>query len=98
MPLFALIGRDGPRGAELRKVHREGHLANVERLAEAGRIRYAGPLVDEAGQMTGSVIVFEAGSLEAARETFARDPYVTEGIFADYEVIETRQVFPRAGG
>ena len=29
MPHFAIIGRDGPRGAELRTQHREAHLAGI---------------------------------------------------------------------
>lgn len=95
MGLFVLIGRDGSRGSELRKVHREAHLSNLEPLATSGRVRFAGPLVDESGAPCGSVIVFEAEGLEAAREFARSDPYVTEGIFERYEVMETRQVFPR---
>ena len=96
MPLFCLIGRDGARGPELRRQHREAHLANLEPLEHAGRIRYAGPLVDPEGDPCGSVIVFEAPDLEAAQAFAARDPYVTRGIFERHEVLETRQVFPRS--
>jgi hypothetical protein len=96
MPLYAMIGRDGPRGLELRKLHREAHLAGLEPLDRAGRIRFAGPLRDEAGEPRGSVVVFEAESLAAARAQAAADPYVTRGVFASYEVFETLAVFPRA--
>lgn len=95
MPLFAMIGRDGPRGVELRKVHREAHLANLEPLARAGRVRFGGPLVDTDGDPCGSVVIFEADDLAAAQAFAAGDPYVTAGIFASYEVLETRAVFPR---
>ncbi len=95
MPLYVLIGRDGPRGLELRKAHRAAHLANLEPLVEAGRVVYAGPLVGDDGNPCGSVIVFDAPDLESARGFAARDPYVTEGIFEHHEVLETRQVFPR---
>ena len=95
MPLFALIGRDGPRGAELRKLHREAHLAGIESLDRAGRIRHAGPLLAEGGHPVGSVVVFEADSLDAARALAAGDPYVVEGVFESYEVRETRAVFPK---
>ncbi len=94
MPLFVLFGKDGSRGVELRKEHRDAHIANIRPLVEAGRIRYAGPLVDVSGGPCGSVIVFEAESLDAARDFAANDPYVTRGIFATHEVVETRQVFP----
>lgn len=92
MPLFCLIGRDGPRGLELRKLHREAHLQNIAPLKEAGQLAYAGPLIDEAGQPCGSVLIFEAADLAAARRFAAGDPYVVEGIFASHEVIETRAV------
>lgn len=95
MPLYVLIGRDCPRGAELRKVHRTAHLAGLEGLAAAGRIRHAGPLLDAAAQPIGSLIVFEADSLEEAQGVAARDPYVVDGVFASHEVLETRVVFPK---
>lgn len=98
MPHFALIGRDGPRGAELRKLHRERHLANLRPLVEAGRIVYAGPILDEDEQPCGSLVVFEAPDLAAARDFAAGDPYVTQGVFERHEVWQTRQVFPAGDG
>ena len=50
----------------------------------------AGPLTDGAG----SLIVIEAGSLEEARAFAAGDPYVTQGVFARYEVHPFMQVYP----
>ena len=97
MPLYAMIGRDGSRGAELRKLHREAHLAGLEPLASAGRIRHAGPLRDETGAPCGSLVVFEAESLDAARRQAASDPYVLEGVFESHEVFETVVVFPKEG-
>ena len=95
MPLYIYIGHDGPRGAELRKIHRPAHLANLEPLEAEGRIRFAGPLLDPDGNPVGSAIVIEAESLEAARGIAARDPYIAEGIFERHELYETRAVFPR---
>ena len=95
MPLFAWIGHDGPRGAELRKLHREAHLANLAALEAAGRIVHAGPLLGEEGTPVGSLIVFEAPDLAFAQALAARDPYVVGGVFERYEVRETRVVFPR---
>ena len=95
MPWFLLIGHDGPRGRELRPIHRPAHVAGLELLANQGRIRHAGPILGDDGAPQGSVVVFEAASLAEARAIAARDPYVTEGIFARYEVRETMPVFPR---
>jgi len=94
VPLYAIIGRDGPRGAELRAQHRPAHLKKLEPLDAQGRIRFAGPLLDAVGQPVGSVIVFEAESLAAARALAASDPYIAEGVFEHHEVFETRAVFP----
>jgi len=95
LPLYIYIGHDGPRGAELRKIHRPAHIASLEPLEAEGRIRFAGPLLDADGRPVGSAILFEAESLEAARDIAARDPYVAQGIFERHEVYETRAVFPR---
>jgi uncharacterized protein YciI len=96
MELFVLIGRDGTRGAELRRVHREAHLRNLAPLDDAGRVAYAGPLLDAEGAPIGSVIVFEADDLDAARRFAEHDPYVREGVFERWEVWGSRQVFPAA--
>jgi hypothetical protein len=94
MACFVLIGRDGPRGAERRKLHRQTHLDGIARLDRDGRIRHAGPLLDAAGAPCGSVIVFEAADLAEARALAAADPYVVEGVFASHEVFETKVIFP----
>jgi len=94
MPLFALIGRDGPRGVELRKLHREAHLANLQRLVDERRVVFAGPLRDERGIPRGSVVLFTAEDLESARRFADSDPYTREGVFETVEVFESVQVFP----
>jgi uncharacterized protein YciI len=91
---YVLIGRDGARGIELRKQHRTAHLANLRPLAEQGRVVYAGPLLDDGGAPCGSVVVFDAESLDAARRFAAGDPYVVHGIFERWEVLASMQVFP----
>ena len=96
MDLFVYIGRDGPRGAELRGSVRERHLAHLEGLVAAGRIRYAGPLRNDAGDPCGSLIVLEAESLADAKAIAQSDPYNEEGVFETVEVFASAQVFPAA--
>ena len=95
MPLFVLIGRDGPLGLERRKLHRAAHLERLEANARAGTLRFAGPLRGEDGAPVGSVVVFEAESLDAARAFAADDPYTHGGVFESTEVFGTLQVLPR---
>lgn len=94
MPLFVYRGQDGPNGAELRKTVRERHLAHLQPLADAGRIRFAGPLLDERDAPCGSLVVFEADDLTAAREIAENDPYLVEGVFESVDVRGTRGVLP----
>ena len=94
MALFVYRGTDGPRGLELRKTVRTRHLAHLQALADAGRIRFAGPLYVADGQPCGSLVVFEADDFEAARSIAESDPYVVEGVFEAVEVRATRAVLP----
>jgi uncharacterized protein YciI len=94
MPLYTYRGSDGPRGLELRKTVREKHLAHLGGLAEAGRCRFGGPLIDAEGNPCGSLVIFEADDLESARAFAESDPYLLEGVFASVEVFETKAVLP----
>jgi len=96
MPWFALMGYDGARGLELRGVHRPSHLDYWRPLAAAGRVRHAGPLLDEQGQPRGSVLIFDAADLPAAKALAAADPYSTNRVFERHELFETRAVLPEA--
>jgi uncharacterized protein YciI len=97
VPTFIYIGHDGPDKSDLRQRQRPDHLAKIEALDAAGRIRFAGPLRDEGGQPRGSVIVFEADDLTAARAVAESDPYAEAGVFERLEVWETLAVFPKPG-
>lgn len=88
--LFVVIGHDAPGAQEKRPAVRPAHLEHLRPLAEAGRIRLAGPFLDK----TGSLIVLEADSSADAWEIVARDPYVVEGIFTQVEVKPFTAVFP----
>ena len=94
MPLYTYRGLDGPKGLELRKTVREQHLAHLRGHSEAGRVRFAGPLVDDAGKPCGSLVILEAESLADARAIAESDPYLTEGVFERVDVHETKAVFP----
>ena len=94
MPLFVYQGQDGPDGLELRKTVRERHLAHLKALVDAGRVRFAGPLIDASEAPCGSLVIFEADDLESARSVAESDPYLTEGVFARIDVQGTKAVLP----
>ncbi len=94
MPLFVYQGQDGPNGLELRKSVRERHLAHLKQLVDAGRVRFAGPLIDASDAPYGSLVIFEADDLESARKVAESDPYLTEGVFERVDVQGTKAVLP----
>lgn len=98
--LYAIIAEDVPDSAARRAAARPAHLARIQTLVADGRIVLAGPFpaIDApdpgpAG-MTGSLIVGEFESLDAATDWINGDPYVTEGVFASVTVKPFRQVIP----
>ena len=94
MPLYTLIAHDRP-GPEQRLTHRPAHLEHMQQLDADGRLIYGGPLVNADNQMVGSLIILQAESLEEAKATYAKDPYMKQKVFDRFDVIETKQVFPQ---
>jgi hypothetical protein len=99
--LYAMWGEDAPNAQAKRAAVRPAHLERVQELIDAGRLVLAGPLpaIDSpdpgpAG-MSGSLIVAEFESLEAAKAWIDADPYVTDGVFARVTVKPFKQVYPR---
>lgn len=98
--LYVIIGRDAPGALEIRRRVRARHLERIGVLAQVGRIALAGPCpaVDSpdpgSAGFSGSLIVAEFESLEAARDWIGGDPYVTEGVFDAVEVKPFVQVLP----
>jgi hypothetical protein len=87
--MFVLICRDKPGHLEVRKANRDAHLAY---LAETGIVRLAGPLLDDAGGMVGSMLAIEAADRAAAEAFAAADPYAKAGLFASVEIIAWKRV------
>jgi uncharacterized protein len=88
---FVILGYDGPEGEAKRKVHRPAHLANLEPLAQQGRVILAGPLTDK----TGSLMVLEFDSQTEAEQFASRDPYMVNGVFERVEIHPFMQVLPK---
>jgi uncharacterized protein YciI len=84
MPLFVAICIDKPGALDLRLATREAHVNYVR--AEPGKMKLAGPFLDEAGEMAGSLIIFEAPDHAAAKAWTDADPYNRAGLFERVEV------------
>ncbi len=85
----ALICRDRPGALALRMENRPSHVAY---LTSTGVVEMAGPFLNEAGEMTGSLIVLEVGSLDEARAWAAADPYAQAGLFEEVRLQEWKKV------
>lgn len=98
--LYAIISEDVPNSLPLRMQARPAHLARLQDMHAAKRIIIAGPhpAIDsedpgEAG-FTGSLIIAEFESLEAARAWADADPYVAAGVYSKVTVKPFKKVLP----
>ncbi len=66
-------GQSEEEAAELQKAH----LANIQRLADDGKLLLAGPFMDD-GDIRG-IYIFDVTSIEEARELTATDPAIQAG-------------------
>lgn len=98
--LYAIMGQDIDNSLEKRTTARPEHVARLKQLLQEGRLVLAGPFpaIDsatpgEAG-FTGSLIVAEFESLEAAKTWAEADPYITEGVYQNVTVKPFNKVLP----
>jgi len=75
---FVLYCLDKPDSLKVRLDARERHLSFV---AETGVVRIGGPLLNDDGEMIGSLIVIEVDSRPAAEAWAKNDPYAQAGLF-----------------
>ncbi|HSH88128.1 MAG TPA: YciI family protein [Methylophilus sp.] len=98
--LYMIYAQDNANSLPLRLQHRPAHLERLQQLQSEGRLILAGPLpsVDnidpgEAGY-SGSLIVAEFESLEAATEWADSDPFKHAGVYANIQVNPFRKTLP----
>ena len=98
--LYASISEDAPGALERRLAARAAHLERLKALQQAGRLVLAGPhpaidsLDPGPAGFTGSLVVAEFASREAAIAWAAEDPYASAGVYASVTVKPFRQVLP----
>ena len=97
---YVIDARDGENVLARRLEARPRHLERLHALRDAGRLLLAGPCpaidADDPGPagFSGSLVVAEFESIEAARAWAAADPYVEAGIYASVDVRPFRKVLP----
>lgn len=98
--LYAIVGEDRAESLSARLEARPAHVERLKALQEEGRLIMAGPFpaIDSpdpgpAG-FSGSLIVAEFASLEAARAWADADPYIAAGVYAQVTVKPFKKVLP----
>lgn len=97
---YAILSEDVPNSAELRAGARSAHLARVQILVDQGRLLVAGPhpaidAVDPGtAGFTGSLIIADFPSREAAKQWADDDPYVAAGVYSRIVVKPFKVVLP----
>lgn len=100
MMLYVINGEDVPNSLEKRMAVRPEHLKRIQALQEEGRLILAGPYpaIDShdpgTAGFSGSLIVAEFESLEAAQAWADADPYVSTGIYKSVTVKPFKKVLP----
>lgn len=98
--LYAIMGTDRQDSLEARLAARPEHLERIQALQNEGRLILAGPhpAIDSedpgpAG-FSGSLIVAEFATQEAAQNWADADPYARTGVFSKVEVKPFKKVLP----
>ncbi|GAA0702742.1 YciI family protein [Marinobacterium maritimum] len=97
---YAIIAEDKANVLDKRMAARPDHLARLEQLKQQGRLLVAGPhpAIDSedpgpAG-FTGSLVIAEFDSLEAAQQWADTDPYCAAGVYDKVTVKPYKKVLP----
>ncbi|MFV7770297.1 YciI family protein [Shewanella marisflavi] len=97
---YMISSQDVENSLEQRLQARPDHLARLQALSDEGRLMIAGPhpAIDsdnpgEAG-FTGSLVVAEFDSLEAAQAWADKDPYIAAGVYQSVIVKPFKRVLP----
>lgn len=98
--LYVIIGEDVENSLQNRLAVRPAHVERLLALRDAGRLLVAGPnpAIDandpgDAG-FTGSIIIAEFDSLEAAQSWADADPYRAAGVYQRVIVKPFKKVLP----
>jgi uncharacterized protein YciI len=98
--LYSIVGIDNPNSLDARLAVRSEHVARLQELLAQGRLIIAGPNpaidCDDPGEagFSGSIIIAEFDSLQAAQDWADEDPYIKSGAYASVMVKPFKKVLP----
>jgi len=81
MPYFCVHATDKPNRGEDRLRLRPHHRARLRQHDHPVVVRIGGPLLNDSGDMMGTMLVIEAADRAAVETYLAGDPYMIEELF-----------------
>ena len=89
---FLVVARDGSDedAVARRQRTRPTHLASISPLVDAGNVLVGGAILNEAGDMVGSMLLVDFPDRIDLDAWLDADPYVTEGVWREVEVTPFR--------
>ena len=96
MSLFAIIGHDVAGSSAQRQLTRPEHVERLQLLNHEQRLIIAGPTPIEHGknEMSGSLIIADFDSLEAAQNWASAEPYLRDGVYSHVDIKPFIQALP----
>ena len=82
--LYALMCTDKPNSLGLRMKIRPEHIVYLNGLG--AKAKFAGPFLDDAGDMCGTLMMVDVETRAEAEKISANDPYALGGLFSHVEI------------
>lgn len=76
---------------ERRMQVRSSHLEGAHQLRQTGNLLFGGAILNDDGQMIGSMMVMQFESLETLNAWKEQEPYITRGVWEKVEIKPFRQ-------
>jgi uncharacterized protein YciI len=89
---FLVVAKDGTDDGALerRKQTRPTHLESIQPLVDDGNVLVGGAILNDAGDMIGSMLLVDFPDRKDLDAWLAGDPYVTGGVWREVEVTPFR--------
>jgi uncharacterized protein len=85
---FLLVAYDGSdeKALHRRMNVRSGHLDNVEKMKKDGVFLSGGAILNDEGNMIGSMIIYEFPDRESLDERLKNEPYITGNVWQKIDI------------
>jgi uncharacterized protein YciI len=88
MKQYVIIAQDGKdeQALERRMAARPDHLAGAKKLKEHNNFILGGAMLDEEGNMRGSVMIVQFETEEAFQQWYNNEPYIKNAVWKTIEI------------